>query len=696
MQPTHTPTQTPQQDPLPDLNTLTSNAFFPFPSAAGAASAASAEAGQQQMATAHLYEASQLESIMRAAAGDGQSAATAPDPAASNLLGRLTVSTLAAQSAAPGTSPQPQPCLVPQFTPLGAGVCSNASRSSAPSYGSASVPIGCGTQMYSGDTSFLYPTFVNEMSSLTPPQSVQGHGESFVAGVTTPPAMPMNSSTISHKGGSMNDNTSTSLSQAASSGIAASSGQPNDAEVRSNLFVCGLPVSVRDKELLELFEKHGEIESAKVMLDIHTGRSRGIAFVKFKNVENAENAVDALNGTTVNGHQITVRVANSRAAYLPGNPTNKTFVRNVPLTVSRTTLFEYFAQFGEVTDLSIKSDTAQGRHNLSGRSTSTTEDGADDKLNIVFITYSTKEAAAKAAEATHTKTPFKECNGVPLLAKVAEDTVRRMERLSRRQRPAAGAEGTREVSTSSSSTNVASMSRFAAPSMGAALPTGMMMSPMMPMTGGFSPGTFVSVPTLGNASDLTAPTMMPASVAGDHMTALRDASGNPIYAPAQPNPAAAAGGMAYAMPGNMTQHSIFFSAQPPPPMINQPPPQQPQPQPQPQQQPQPQLQAQPQTLYISTPNGFVSAPQQQQPQQSQQPLQFFSAPPLLPQAPQQSQQAMPMAGAAPGQLVYMQTPSGSMVPVMYGGAQPAAASMLPTQQMNPYFVMMGGQPPSNQ
>ncbi|TPP44960.1 RNA recognition motif family protein [Leishmania donovani] len=512
MQPTQTPTQMPQQDPLPDLNTLTSNAFFPFPSAAGAASAE------------------------------------------------------------------------------GAGACSNASRSSAPSYSSASVPIGCGQQMYSGDTSFLYPNFVNEMSSLTPPQSAQGHTEGFVAGVTTPPAMPMNSSTMSNKGGSMNDNTSTSLSQATSSGIATSSGQPNDAEVRSNLFVCGLPVSVRDKELLELFEKHGEIESAKVMLDIHTGRSRGIAFVKFKNVEHAENAVDALNGTTVNGHQITVRVANSRAAYLPGNPTNKTFVRNVPLTVSRTTLFEYFAQFGEVTDLSIKSDTAQGRHNPSGRSASTTEDGVDDKLNIVFITYSTKEAAAKAAEATHTKTPFKECNGVPLLAKVAEDTVRRMERLSRRQRPATGAEGTREVSTSSSSTNVASMSRFAAPSMGAALPTGMMMPPMMPMTGGFPPGTFVSVPTMGNTPDLTAPTMMPANVAGDHMTALRDASGNPIYAPAQPNPATATGGMAYAMPGNM--------AQPTPPLMPQ--------APQQSQQAMPMSGAAPgQLVYMQTPSGSM-------------------------------------------------------------------------------------------
>ncbi|KAG5500807.1 hypothetical protein JIQ42_04832 [Leishmania sp. Namibia] len=728
MQPQSSSTRTPQQNPLPDLNALASHPFFPFPYTAGAGG------GQQQTTTtAHLYDASQLDSLMKAAVGDGQSAAAAPEPASNNTLSGLTVSMLAAQSAAPGTPPQGQPFVAPQFTPLGAGACSNASRSSAPSQRSASVPIGCGPQMYSADTTFLYSSCVNEMLSLTPPP-VQGHTDSFVAGIATPPATPMSSSTMDNRSSGMNKNTSASFSQATMSGAATSpritvpSSQPNDAEVRSNLFVCGLPLSVRDKELLEMFEKHGEIESAKVMLDIHTGRSRGIAFVKFKSVEHAERAVDALNGTTVNGHQLTVRVANSRAAYLPGNPTNKTFVRNVPLTVSRTALFDYFAQFGEVTDLSIKSDTAQSRHNPSGRSVSVTDDGGDDRLNIVFITYSTKEAAAKAAEATHTKTPFAECNGVPLLAKVAEDTVRRMERLSRRQRPATGAEGSRDVNTAASSGSITSMSRFAAPPMSAALPPGMMMPPMVPMSGGFLPGTFVSVPTIGSTPDLAAPTMMTAGMPGDHMTAFRDANGNTIYAPAPPNPSAAASGMAYAVPSSMAQSSMFFSAQPPTPPMAQSPSQQTQP-PQP---PPPPASAQPQTLYISTPNGFVPAPQQQQPvpqshsqphpqpqpqpqpqqqqqqQQQQQPqaqmqpqlqpqpLHFFPAPPTQPPAPQQSQQAMPMAGAAPGQFVYMQTPNGSMMPVMYSGSQPAAGSMMQPQQMNPYFMMMGGQQPPSQ
>ncbi|AIN98786.1 hypothetical protein LPMP_241540 [Leishmania panamensis] len=678
MQPPHTSTQLLPQDSPPDLSNLTTNAFSPLPSSVGAPSTEDRQQ-QQQTATVHFYGDSQLESFMRVAAGDDKSSAMSPEPAANNLLGQLTVSALAVQNAAPASPPQPKAFHLHQFTPLGASACSNVSRSSAPSHGSGSVQMGCGPQMYSGDTSFPYPNYIKEALSLTPSQSVHSQPDGFAAGVVTPPTTPMNSSTI-------NDNMSASLSQVMIGGAAMSSGvtmpfsQPNDAEVRSNLFVCGLPVSVRDKELLELFEKYGEIESAKVMLDIHTGRSRGIAFVKFKSIEHAENAVDTLNGTHINGHQITVRVANSRAAYLPGNPTNKTFVRNVPLTVSRSTLFDYFAQFGEVTDLSIKSDTAQGRHNQSGRSISTADDSTDDKLNIVFITYSTKEAAAKAAEATHTKTPFKECKGVPLLAKVAEDTVRRMERLSRRQRTTMGAEGTRDANTAGSGGSITSMGRLAASSLGAVLPPGMMVSPMMAMPDSFPPGAFVSVPTMGSPPDLTAPTMMSSNMAGDHMTAFCDVNGSTIYSSAPPNPTAAASGMAYAMPGNMAQPSMFFSAQPPPPLsITQSAP------PQPQQIP---PQAQPHALYMATPNGFATAPQPQ-PQPQQQLLQFFPAPPPLLPVQQQSQSAVPMTGATPGQLVYMQTANGSVMPVVYGGAQPAAGPMLPP--MSPYFVMMGGQ-----
>ncbi|CBH13738.1 RNA-binding protein, putative [Trypanosoma brucei gambiense DAL972] len=188
--------------------------------------------------------------------------------------------------------------------------------------------------------------------------------------------------------------------------------------IRSNLFISGLRHSVTDSGLHELFSPFGSIESAKVMLDIHTGRSRGIAFVKFVRLCDAQRAVEALNGSIFCGETITVRVAKPNAAYRPGAPTNKTFVRNVPLSAKKEDLVSHFSKYGQVVEVSIHGDTAQCSTNK--------------KRNVVFITYTTKEAAAWAAQQTHTTMPFPDCEGIPLLAKVAEDSAHRIERLARR------------------------------------------------------------------------------------------------------------------------------------------------------------------------------------------------------------------------------------------------------------------------
>ncbi|EAN87426.1 hypothetical protein C3747_11g539 [Trypanosoma cruzi] len=192
---------------------------------------------------------------------------------------------------------------------------------------------------------------------------------------------------------------------------------PQD-EIRSNLFVSGLHASVTDNELYKHFHPYGEIESAKVMLDIHTGKSRGIAFVKFKEVANAEKAAEEMNNSVFHGETIAVRVAKPHAAYRPGAPTNKTFVRNIPLNMKKAELIQHFGLYGEVVDVSIHNDAAQRSSN--------------NKRNVAFVTYTTKEAAARAARETHTSIPFPECEGIPLLAKVAEDSAHRNERLARR------------------------------------------------------------------------------------------------------------------------------------------------------------------------------------------------------------------------------------------------------------------------
>ena len=78
------------------------------------------------------------------------------------------------------------------------------------------------------------------------------------------------------------------------------------------LYVGGLPFSMTDTELEKLFSPHGTIESAKVITDKFTGKSRGFGFVELASASEASKAIDALNGTEIDGRTITVNEARQR------------------------------------------------------------------------------------------------------------------------------------------------------------------------------------------------------------------------------------------------------------------------------------------------------------------------------------------------------------------------------------------------
>jgi cold-inducible RNA-binding protein len=79
-----------------------------------------------------------------------------------------------------------------------------------------------------------------------------------------------------------------------------------------NLFVAGLPFSVSDQELKEIFEEYGEVSSAKVILDRETGKSRGFGFVDMPGKEDSEKALKALDGADLEGRTLAVKVAEER------------------------------------------------------------------------------------------------------------------------------------------------------------------------------------------------------------------------------------------------------------------------------------------------------------------------------------------------------------------------------------------------
>ena len=77
----------------------------------------------------------------------------------------------------------------------------------------------------------------------------------------------------------------------------------------TKLFVGSLPWAVNDDSLKTAFEAHGTVVSAKVITDRQTGKSRGFGFVEMENEADATNAIQALNGSDLNGRNIIVSEA---------------------------------------------------------------------------------------------------------------------------------------------------------------------------------------------------------------------------------------------------------------------------------------------------------------------------------------------------------------------------------------------------
>jgi len=83
----------------------------------------------------------------------------------------------------------------------------------------------------------------------------------------------------------------------------------------SKLFVGNLPWSLSEDDLTSLFSEYGELEDVHLVTDRYSGRSRGIAFIKFAGEEaekNAAAAMEAVNGQEHDGRELRVNVAEPR------------------------------------------------------------------------------------------------------------------------------------------------------------------------------------------------------------------------------------------------------------------------------------------------------------------------------------------------------------------------------------------------
>jgi len=79
-----------------------------------------------------------------------------------------------------------------------------------------------------------------------------------------------------------------------------------------NIYISHLSYGVDDNELREVFETYGQVDSAKVITDKFTGKSRGFGFVEMPDETEANKAIEALNQSEIDGMNVNVNIAKPR------------------------------------------------------------------------------------------------------------------------------------------------------------------------------------------------------------------------------------------------------------------------------------------------------------------------------------------------------------------------------------------------
>ena len=84
-----------------------------------------------------------------------------------------------------------------------------------------------------------------------------------------------------------------------------------------DIYVGNLPWSASEQELADSFGEHGAVEKASIIVDRDSGRSKGFGFVTMNDNDEANSAIDALNGTDLDGRALKVNEARPREERAP-------------------------------------------------------------------------------------------------------------------------------------------------------------------------------------------------------------------------------------------------------------------------------------------------------------------------------------------------------------------------------------------
>jgi len=129
---------------------------------------------------------------------------------------------------------------------------------------------------------------------------------------------------------------------------------PEDYANFCNLIVNYIPTSLSEEEFKQVFEPYGELESVKLMTDRLTKGSLGYGFVKFANPQAAFNAINELNGKSLQNKTLKVAYAKPPIQY------KNLYVSQLDPSVTKEILDSIFSPYGTITESKILIDKVTG------------------------------------------------------------------------------------------------------------------------------------------------------------------------------------------------------------------------------------------------------------------------------------------------------------------------------------------------
>jgi len=238
-----------------------------------------------------------------------------------------------------------------------------------------------------------------------------------------PPSRAENASPIDHHrqerrggggggGGGEGTSDTASMSRQQSQG---SDGQQS----HPNVFVRGIPENWSEDELMILFKNFGKLTSLRIARRHGCKAHRGYGFVRYLSADDAQSAISALDGVPIGNGILQVKFADADAGPPTTNssfgltPCDTCYVKRVPVTFTKATLFGLFTKFGKVVDVKFFSHLDQ----LRGGS--------------ALVKMDSVQSAARAIQGLDGYVPTDSVHA--LIVRFAESTNEKLQRLERQQ-----------------------------------------------------------------------------------------------------------------------------------------------------------------------------------------------------------------------------------------------------------------------